>query len=385
MPAPPGAQAAKARATKRKSSTTERWVASGEATVTVSEQRTVAVGANGDATAVPHETAAALESAFDEQPTQRVKTDKLPGDVDAAIDRLLDPGGAHAEDALRAEAERVAAADRRAAAETFGALLAAGMAQVRELMAQLPVGRTPRHWAASCRPVIAPFLEGARQIELVELSSALEQLDAALERAAGEVGAYVGPETCSAIARAYAELASQLPHEFVLPSQGDGRRMLVLESLLLQVPSLHRRTLNKLYGASLGSFEQLSGASADEIAAVAGIDASVAEAIVERVRRFERERSQQSPLELRSRALDRLRAALARLGQHQEQFERAELEDAAERKRAARRARESAARELELLLSEIGELPLIEELKRCGVRNKIRRVESYLERAHSAS
>ena len=60
--------------------------------------------------------------------------------------------------------------------------------------------------------------------------------------------------------------------------------------------------------------------------------------------------------------------------------ERAEQDESSVRKRAARRGRETAVLELELLLAELGDLDLVEELKRCPVRSKIRRVESYLER-----
>ncbi|HMI91861.1 MAG TPA: hypothetical protein VK509_10885, partial [Polyangiales bacterium] len=191
-------------------------------------------------------------------------------------------------------------------------------------------------------------------------------------------------ETRVSIEAAYSQLAAQLPDAFSAPTNGDNRRLLLLESLLLQVPALYRRTLNKLYGAGLGSLDQLSGASAEEIAAVAGIDHSVAAAITERVRRFEHDRSQRNPVELRARVLEQLRAALGRLMGLQAQFEQAELDEAVERKRSARRAREIATFELDLLLSELGELSLIEDLKRCAVQAKIERVEGYLDQAQAA-
>ena len=304
--------------------------------------------------------------------------------VDAAVDRLFDAQDSRQtmKDEVTLAAEREA--DQRAAAATFRELVAGGSAQLRELLFQLSVGRTPRHWTAACRPVIAPFLDGARQLELRELTTALADLDAALELAAGENGPYVSAQGCASIEEAYATLAAQLPEAFSVASDVNSRRLLLLESLLLQVPALYRRTLNKLYGAGLGSLEQLSGASPEEIAAVAGIDRSVAAAITDRVRRFEHERSRWNPAELRSQVHDQLRVALARLNQLQDQFERAEHDEAAERKRNARRARDIASHELDLLLSEIGELTLIEDLKRCAVHAKIRRLEGYLEQAQAA-
>ncbi len=302
--------------------------------------------------------------------------------VDAAVDRLLDAAETQA-DAAVAEAEREA--DRRAAAETFHAMVVANAAQVRELMFQLSMGRTPRKWALACRPVIAPFLAGARQIELSDLSDALAQLDAALGRAAAEPGAYIRPETASAIEASYGRLSALLPQAFTANDDGDGRRLLLLESLLLQVPAMSRRALNKLYSAGLGSLDRLGGAAAEEISAVAGLDRGLARAVAERVQEFERERSRLDSAELRPQARERLRSVLARLRRLQEDFEHAELEEAAERKRAARRAREAAAREVDALLAQVGELHLIEELRRCAVRSKITRLESYLEPAPASA
>lgn len=306
-----------------------------------------------------------------------------PGEDDAgAIDRLLRAPAA-ARDQAAIEAER--AADMRAAAETFEQLLAAGTAPLHDFMFQLSLGRTPPRWAAAAHAVIAPFLDGARQMELAELEGALAGLAAALERAAAEAGASISRESIDAIEQAYAELGRQLPNAFAAPELGDGRRLLMLESLLLQVPAMNRRSLDKLYGAGLGSLDRLCGAKAGEIAAVTGLGPELAEAIAERVRRFERERNGLDPAELRSQVRERLRAAVGRLAEQQDEFERAEAEASPARKRAARRAREATARELDFALAEIGELSLVEELKRCAVRSKIRRVESYLEQAQASA
>jgi hypothetical protein len=302
--------------------------------------------------------------------------------VDAAVDRLLDRLEVQ-KDAAVVEAER--AADQRAAAETFYAMVTANAAQLRELMFQLSLGRTPRKWAVSCRPVVAAFLKGARQIELSELSAVLAQLDAALEHAAGEAGAHIRPETGSAIEAAYAKLSALLPQAFAVSDGSDGRRLVLLESLLLQVPAMSRRTLSKLYGAGLASLDRLSVAAAEEISAVAGIDRRLAEAVAERVQRFERERGRLDSPGARPQAHERLRSLLTRLRQLQEEFDRAELEEAAERKRVARRARATTSHELDALLADIGELSLIEELRRCAVRNKIRRLESYLEHEQASA
>jgi hypothetical protein len=117
---------------------------------------------------------------------------------------------------------------------------------------------------------------------------------------------------------------------------------------------------------------------------VTGIDRRLAQAVVEHIQRFERERNRVDPTVSRSHVHERLRAIVGRLTQLQGEFERAEQDDSIVRKRAARRGREAAVLELDLLFAEVGDVDLIEELKRRPVRAKIRRVENYLEQLQSS-
>jgi hypothetical protein len=143
--------------------------------------------------------------------------------------------------------------------------------------------------------------------------------------------------------------------------------------------------LAKLYAAGLSTLSQLSQARPDEVSAVAGIEPEIAASVVEHVQRFERERSKLGPNELRNQAIERLRAIVTRISELQTDFELAEADDDVEQKRVARRGRDAALRELDLVLAEIGELSVIEELKRCPVQAKLRRVTSYLEQLQASA
>jgi hypothetical protein len=158
----------------------------------------------------------------------------------------------------------------------------------------------------------------------------------------------------------------------------------LLESLLLQIPELHRRTLTKLYAAGLSSIAQLAQARADELAAVTGLEPELAERLVAHVQRFEQERTRVAPTEQKVRGQERLRALVDRLRQLQEDFEQAEREEQSDKKRAARRGREAALHELDTVLAEIGEVRVIEELKRCPVQLKIQRVSTYLKETQAS-
>jgi hypothetical protein len=305
----------------------------------------------------------------------------LEAAVDAALSALTDPNRPRP----GSDGVRERESDQRAVAATFADLAKVHAEPLRELMFQISLGRTPGSWATACRPVLRPLLEAAAQIEMLELVGALGAFDAALERAGGEPTTFIGDAASDSLRAAYEHLRQQLPDAFSPPPKSDNRRMIVLETLLLQIPELQRRTLEKLYAVGLSSLGQLSRAQPDELSAVAGIDRQLACSIVERVQGFERERSRIQPNGQRKHIQDRLRALIERLSQLQTDFERAEQESSTQRKRSARRNREAAVLELDLLFAELGEIDFIEELKRCPVRRKIQRVASYLEEQQTSA
>jgi hypothetical protein len=304
---------------------------------------------------------------------------QLDAAVDAAMARITDVSGNQTAN------EQRDAGDQRAVAETFADIAKVHAHPLRELMFQLSVGRTPRQWAATCRPVLKPLFDAATQIGLLELVGGLGAFDAALERAAAEPHAFIGDAAAEALTGAYERLRKQMPDAFMLPDRADHRRLILLESLLLQIPDLHRRTLAKLYAAGLSSLGQLGTAKPEEIAVVAGIDRGLAQTVVEHIQRFDQERSRMDPTTLRVHVHERLRALSVRLSRLQTEFEQAEEGDSVARKRDARRNREAAVLELDLVFAEVGDIDVIEELKRCPVRGKIQRVESYLERMQASA
>jgi hypothetical protein len=304
---------------------------------------------------------------------------QLDAAVDAAMARITDVSGHHVANDHRD------ASDHRAVTETFSDIAKVHAHPLRELMFQLSVGRTPRHWAAACRPVLKPLFDAATQIGMLELVGGLGAFDAALERAAAEPHAFIGDSAAEALTGAYERLRNQMPDAFLLPERADNRRLILLESLLMQIPDMHRRTLAKLYAAGLSSLGQLCTANSEEISVVAGIDRDLAQAIVDHVQRFEQERSRMDPTTLRVYVQERLRSLIARIARLQVEFEQAEETDSAARKKAARRDREAAVLELDVVFAEVGDVDVIEELKRCPVRGKIQRVESYLERLQASA
>lgn len=274
--------------------------------------------------------------------------------------------------------------DQRAWLDTFSSIARLHIQPLRELLYHLSSGCTPRAWVQQTRPVLAPLLDAAQQTGEAQLLDALSELDTALELAESEAAALVGPVSRGAIQQAYARLGAHLPDTFGPPRSSDGRRLLLLEALLLQVPNLHRRELTKLYAAGIGSIQQLLQGSAEELSRAAGIELPLAAAIIEQVTRFSRERGGLDPARLRGRVAEQLKAGVGRLSQLQSEFERADSADNQLRKKAVRRARDAAALELQRLVAELGDVDLLEELKRCSARAKIARLQSYLQRIDGA-
>ena len=302
--------------------------------------------------------------------------------VELAIDALLEstadddadlppPGAAH----------QAHESDRRALLSTFSGVAKLYVQPLRELMFQLSNGCTPRAWAESCRPLLSPLVHSAKQIGLADLVEGLAALERALSSAAQDTGALIGAASRMRIQAAYAQLGTQLPEAFGAPRAADGRRTILLESLLLQVPGLHRRGIGKLYAAGLCSVAQLAQGSPEDLSQATGIDSELAARVIAHVHTFERERHGLDATHLRQAVHGQLHTLLGQLARLQSEFERAEQTEDRVAKKAVRRAREVDVLKLQRLLAELGELELVEELKRCSVRAKLERVQSYLKRA----
>lgn len=271
-------------------------------------------------------------------------------------------------------------ADTRAVAETFAAVAAAHSRPLSEFMTQLGLGATPSRWAVPLQAVVAPVLDAARRMELTELAAAFAAFDAALARVVSDAAPHIGDAARAELEAAYRTLVTQLPDTFRDCQAGDGGKQVLLEALLLQVPSLRRSTLARFYAAGLQTLDQLISARPDEVAHVTGVDAEIARAISERLTRFDRERAVDDPEALRGKLKAQVQSTVATLEQLEGELERAREAEAAARKRSARRGLQTSTLELDALLAQLGEVGLIDELKRLPVRRKIERLHAYLER-----
>src|SRR5690606_36978647 len=130
---------------------------------------------------------------------------------------------------------------------------------------------------------------------------------------------------------------SALPTAFELGNQRDRREAILVHQLLLQVPDVHKLTVDRIYAAGLSTISGLAGAAPSELHQVAGIPRERAAAVVAHFQTYLAERRRTSPEQAREATYRKLDAALAALEQAQEAFLQAESDEDAARKRKARR------------------------------------------------
>jgi hypothetical protein len=307
------------------------------------------------------------------------------GSVDIAFDRVL----AGAAPAAAAPAGGLTASDRQAVMSTFEALAVGHAAQVRSLMLEVRWGDAQTSWLALCRPAIESLAAMAKQVEHADLGAALDGFRAALDEALRPGAA---PTVAAAVREkllaAYAPLATVLPAAFELEGERDRREPLVVRALLAQVPGLEPLMTDRLMAAGLCRLEALFRARADEVAAVAGVPAEVAAAIVAAAQGFRRA----TPAALAtpdpassSRELSALVQGLATDHGAFEDASRGWSEADRAAKRRLRRRRDVAFHQITIALARLGEVDLALALEKMSFARRLEELGRLLARLPAAA
>jgi len=303
-------------------------------------------------------------------------------DVDHAFERIA-PASAIARAMPGSLADDAVA--RAENARLFTAMVADHARPLREFMLDLTIGPTTKQWLDVAKPAAQSILKGALALEQTDLSLALGEFVKSLDRAAEAAGSKIGASERGAVMSAYAKLASLLSSAFELKGDRDRREPLVVHHLLLQIPGIHKVTLDKLYSAGLASLEALCRSSAEDLVAIARVETESAQAIIRRFQAYWRERAEHPLQKAEERAKQKLRELVLDLGKAHEEFQRAEAKEDREAKRRARADRRARALAVNVLLAQLGEVDLVEELERSPTERRISRVRSYIEGAAPTS
>jgi hypothetical protein len=296
---------------------------------------------------------------------------ELSAEIDGAIEASFDDGDSPSDGAMvedRATEEEI----RR----LFGQIAAHHVASVRDFAIQLRRGPTGKSWARMCAPAVASLERAAAGIGHDELGGALNRFAQALERGEKHQGTEVNGVPRQELLARFDDLVRVLPEAFDLAAHMSRREPILLDALVAAVPGVGRLDIERLGEAGVMQLDTIVRATASELAVVSGVPTSKCAAIVDAVRKYQKQRAEQAPDAQRQQ--ERLRALLDALAQERGRFVTADEADDRAAKRSIRRTLGIQLRQLDILLAELGEVELVEELRPMPVERKIERVDRFL-------
>ena len=161
-------------------------------------------------------------------------------------------------------------ADMDEVRELFAGIAVAYARPLRDFMIEVAWGEPTKEWLDVALPATAALRRAAAAVELPALDAALEGYAAALELAVGE--ASIHREVREMLAGAYARLVEAMPSVFALEGERGRREPIIVRSLLMQVPGVHKVAVDKLYAAGVNGLDVFYAARPRELAEATGLD-----------------------------------------------------------------------------------------------------------------
>lgn len=261
--------------------------------------------------------------------------------------------------------------------ELFSEMAGSYTRPVRDFVEELSHADASKSWLEACAPALEALRATSRQLGMVELGAALDScLEAFATARASAHERISGAQRTELLAR-FSRLTAVLPAAFEV---GGSREPILVQLLLLQVPGVHKRTVEKLARAGVTHLDALLRGEPAEIAAVAGIELELATRITERFREYAgRVRSMLAQLEPREEQAALLRL-VARLRTEDEAFERASAgwsKKDVEDKRRLRGERSVTLKEIYVVLVRLGEVERVDALQKLPVRRQLEELERF--------
>lgn len=299
----------------------------------------------------------------------------LGEEVDAAFDGAKVPGDGVAGPGTVQSTADVQQELRR----LFGEIASHHTAQIRDFIVELSRGPTSKQWAEICAPSLDSIRRAADGIAHPELSDTLLRFEKALDDARrGDGGAMISGERRTQLLDAYAALTKILPEAFDLERHRGRRDPVIIHILLDQVPGLTTVARDRIYAAGLSKLDVFFAAKPDEFSAATGVPPGLSQRVVERFAAYRASRAERAERAQHSAEREHLADLVEQLRARQQDFRRAELEESIRDKRRLRDERASLARQIDLALAHLGEIDLIDEIKRVPVDARIERVARFL-------
>lgn len=300
-----------------------------------------------------------------------------PGDfiqaLDAAFEEVLEEEGAQVRQGRLELDER----EREEVRALLSSMAAHHLTAVRDFVIELSMGPMPGQWVEISMPAVVSLRKAAKRTEHPELASRIEAFEDMLNRVCGANQMVDGVDRELVLA-AYEAMQEVLPEAFDLGDERDRREPIIVHRLLQATSGVHPLLIDRLYAAGLTSLSVFYRASAAELQAATGIEASICQSIARTFRTYRNARSEVAAEAARDAEKNELRELNRRLSVTEQDFAMAEKMADDTRRRILRRERQKLWGQAEILLAQLGEVDLIEELKRFPVRRKISRLERFL-------
>ncbi|HEY0191980.1 MAG TPA: hypothetical protein VGC42_12760 [Kofleriaceae bacterium] len=308
-----------------------------------------------------------------ERPARRAHSDS----VSAAFDQAFAASAVSSDDGISTEE------DLAEVRSVFNDVAAVHVAQVRDVMLELRYGEAQPSWIESTQPALRSLRAMAGAMELDDLVAALDEFCVAVD-AAVSGRAQIDDAGKAALLVRYQTLIELIPQAFELDAERDRREPIIVEALLHQIPGVERRTIEKLFAVGLHRLDALMRAAADEIEVVAGVRLELAEAIVEQFKVYRTAASSalSAPDPLAERR--QLGDLLIMMSVANDEYVHAAskwTDEARAKKQEARKQREQAYQRIKVALARLGERDQLARLEKLPFDERIAQLDRYLSAA----
>jgi len=303
-------------------------------------------------------------------------------ELDDTLDALFEPSAPSATSTAAADPQDPDSTDDLAARDLFASIAANYSRPVRNFVVELKRGTATKEWIEICQPVMASIIDGAESMGLTEAAARITEFREALALAQASDGRQIDEDSRALILSCYDTLLECLPETFRHDERDQRRESIIMHSLLGQIPGVGHVTFEKLYSSGVTTLDALFLANTEDLASATGVPSGLCERICDKVQehrgRLEGGGGDGADFDHHGRLVELVKE----LRRHNGIFHsvsREENPDLAPQKRDALRNRQACALQINVVLAEMGQVDLVEELKKLAVGRRIERLEFYIQ------
>jgi hypothetical protein len=275
--------------------------------------------------------------------------------------------------------------DEAAVQELFRNIAAAYALPLKNFVFELQRHTATKDSIEFCRPILRSISGAAGSVNLPETVQRMTEFDTALSLGQTSSDHLLKGEIRQQILASYEVLAEVLPEAFRMDGEAQKRGDIIIQSLLPQVPGIGCITFDKLYQAGLGSLDMLFLANKEDLAAVTAIAPGLCESMCNKVQQYRAEAEARARPVAQSGYRSRLVELVNEL-RDQMDIERVKGEagtdtPAVDARRRRLRRRQQCFLEINVTLAELGELGLINQLKKLSRKQRLQVLDEYLNKS----